>query len=195
MATYRAIAATCEAIVSVLRQSWRPELFNDAPLTFQVYRTDNFTNPMTTGVSLFLYDVTINAVQRTPPGKLRPDGRRKRPELPLDLHFILTPWAREASLEQEILGWMMRTLEDFPLLGSGLLNAFGSGIFTDEESVEVLGGQLSREEMFRIWDVLPGDYRISMPYIARVVRIESELDTRGDGIVLTRDLGFGVVRD
>jgi hypothetical protein len=49
--------------------------------------------------------------------------------------------------------------------------------------------------MFRIWDVLPGDYRISMPYIARVVRIESELDTRGDGIVLTRDLGFGVVRD
>jgi hypothetical protein len=194
MATYRAIGATCEAVVALLRHAWRPELFDDAALQFRVYRTGSFATPMDAGVSLFLYRVMVNGVQRTPPARPTPNGRVRPHGLPLDLHFLLTPWAKEASLEQEILGWTMRTLEDTPHLSAGLLNSLVGGVFEPEEEVDVVPGTLSHEELFRIWDVLPTDYQISVPYLARVVRIDSELDRAVGGPVLTRALDVGVLR-
>lgn len=198
MANYRAIGAVCEAVVRLLQQSWRPELFDDAALQFRVYRTRNFDAPMDRGVSLFLYRVAVNTAVRTPPARPvppPPPGRQRRPQLPLDLHFLLTPWAQEASLEQEILGWMMRTLEDTPTLSAGLLNSLVPHVFQPDEQVQIVLGQLSNEELFRIWDVLPGDYQISVPYIARVVYIDSELDRLEAGPVLSRQMDFGVVED
>ena len=195
MANYYAIGATCEAVVRLLRQAWRPELFDGANLQFRVYRTADFAAPMDVGVSLFLYRAMINGVQRTPPGRPGPGGERRRPQLPLDLHFLLTPWAKEASLEQEILGWLMRTLEDTPILPAGLLNAAVPAVFGSEETVEITGGQLSNEEVFRIWDVLPHDFQISVPYIGRIVRIDSELEQRDGGPVLSRKLEFGVLKE
>jgi Pvc16 N-terminal domain len=150
---------------------------------------------MEAGVSLFLYRVTLNSIQRTPPAKPGPKGHPRRPQLPLDLHFLLTPWAKSASLEQSILGWMMRTIEDTPILTSGILNTPTAGVFEAEETVEIVAGQLSNEEMFHIWDVLPTKYQISVPYSARIVRIDSELDQREGGPVLTRELDFGVLKD
>ena len=129
MATYRAVGATCEAVVRLLQQSWQRNLFDDTDLQFAVYRTKDFTHPMEVGVSLFLYRVTVNTVQRTPPARSSPGGRHRRSQLPLDLHFLLTPWAKEASLEQVILGWMMRTVEDTPILPAGILNTLSSGVF------------------------------------------------------------------
>ena len=195
MATYRAVEATCEAVIRLLEQSWRIDLFNGANLQFEVYRTRDFATPMDAGVSLFLYRVTVNSVQRTPPAKPRKDGHPRRPQLPLDLHFLLIPWANDASLEQSILGWMMRTIEDTPILPAGLLNTVTADVFEPEETVEIVPGQLSNEEMFRIWDVLPTKYQISVPYSARIVRIDSELDQREGGPVLTRELDFGVLKD
>jgi hypothetical protein len=195
MATYRAVAATCEAVVRLLQQSWRPGAFNDARLVFRVYRTKDFSAPMDAGVSLFLYRVAPSGVQRTSPPRFAPDGRPRRRQLPLDLHMLLTPWAKEASLEQEILGWMLRTLEDNPVLPAGLLNSLAPGIFYPEETVELVAGQLSNEELFAIWDVLPSDYQVSAPYIARLVRIESELELDEAEPVLTRQLDFGVGKE
>jgi Pvc16 N-terminal domain len=77
----------------------------------------------------------------------------------------------------------------------GLLNTLTAGVFEPEETVEIVVGQLANEEMFRIWDVLPSDYQLSVPYVARIVRIDSELDLREGGPVLTRELDFGVLKD
>jgi hypothetical protein len=193
MANYRAIGAACKAIISVLESRFRPGLFDGDGLEFAVYSTSNFATPMTTGVSLYLYHVGINMTQRRLPA--RPDpitGRPRQPQLPVDLSFILTPWARDASVEHQILGWMMRVLEDTPTLGSQSLNAVGSNpAFNDDESVEIVAGQMTNEEMFRIWDVLPGDYRLSVPYIARVVRIDTEITEAEGQPVIVRELDFG----
>lgn len=175
----------------LLRQTWQPALFNDAVLSFEVYRTSNFESPMTTGVSLFLYDVRINDTQRTFPGRFNNDGSRQRRQLPLDLHFILTPWADEASMEHEILGWMMRTIEDNPVLPAAALNTPTSSVFHESEHVELLAGVLATEDTFRIWDVLSADFRLSVPYVARVVRIDSVLQEPAGEAVLTRELDFG----
>ncbi len=195
MASYRAIGATCEAVVRLLQQSWRPALFDGADLQFAVYRTHNFSTPMEVGVSLFLYHVGVNGVQRTPPGRIGPDGEPRRSQLPLDLHFLLIPWAKEASLEHEILGWLMRTIEDTPNLPAGLLNTVAPDVFEAGETVDLVCGHMSNEESFRIWDVLPNDFQLAVPYVARIVRIDSEMARAGGGPVLTRRLEFGVVKD
>ena len=195
MATYRAVEASCEAVMRLLQQAWRRDLFENRDLLFQVYQTQDFATPMSTGVSLFLYRVTVNTIQRTPVPRPGPKGRQRRPQLPLDLHFLLTPWADHSSLAQAILGWMMRTIEDTAILPAGLLNAVTDGVFDDDETVEIVVGQMTNEEMFRIWDVLPRDYQISIPYTARIVRIDSNLDLNEAGPVLTKELDFGVLKD
>src|ERR1051326_2618366 len=86
MATYRAVEATCEAVMRLLQQSWRRDLFESRDLLFQVYQTQDFATPMSTGLSLFLYRVTVNTIQRTPLPRPGPKGRQRRPQLPLDLH-------------------------------------------------------------------------------------------------------------
>lgn len=172
MATYRAISAVSDAIVKLLESRYRPEDFDGHQLEFKVYLAKDFTKPMTAGVSVFLYRVFVNNVNRAPPGRYDANGRRYRPLLPLDLHFLLTAWAQDASLQHTIAGWMMRMLEDTPSFPAGLLNQQGREVF--QESVEISLADLETETLFRIWEVIvPNAYQISVPYLARNVRIES----------------------
>jgi hypothetical protein len=190
VATYQALGAVCDGVVRLLQQTWRPELFDDAPLTFEVYRTKNFSSPMEEGVSLYPFRVSVNGTQRTPPST----PLHVRP-LPLELTFLLTAWAKTAAREQEIIAWAMRTLEDHPLMASGLLNTDHAGVFQADEIVELVVAQLPGEELFRLWEALPGDYQLSVAYLARVVRIDSPLPPPGGGPVLERHLEYGVLQE
>jgi len=114
MATVSAVAATTEAVIRLLRASFNPADFNNASLDFQVYVADDFLKPMDEGVSLLLYRIYHDGPNRTPAGRMLPNGQRGPTKLPVELHFLLTAWAKTASLQHEIAGWMMRTLEDNP---------------------------------------------------------------------------------
>lgn len=174
MASYVAIASTCEAIVRVLRSNYDPAIFNGATLDFQVYVADDFTRPMDEGVSVFLYRIYQNGSHRNIPGRLLPSGRRQNPKLPVDLHFLLTAWAKKASLQNEIAGWMMRVMEDNASLPPSVLNAYQDNVFGPDEGVEIGLTELSVEDMFRVWEVMIGHvYQLSVPYLARMVEIES----------------------
>jgi hypothetical protein len=130
---------------------------------------------MEAGVSVFLYRTYVNHNNRNPPGRISPSGARFKPMLPLDLYFLLTAWAKDASLQHAIAGWMMRVLEDMPSLPAGLLNFRGVQLFQPQETVELAVAELETETLFRIWEVIINNaYQISVPYIARNVRIESE---------------------
>ena len=68
----------------------------------------------------------------------------------------------------------MRTLEDNALLNAGVLNAGGANVFRQDEVVEISLAEMRTEDLFRIWDVLGATpYQLSIPYLARVVPIES----------------------
>jgi hypothetical protein len=176
MATPSAISATTESVIRLLRSSYNPADFNNASLDFQVYVANDFLTPMDEGVSLLLYRIYHDGTNRNPPGRLQPDGQRGRNKLPLELHFMLTAWAKQASLQHEIAGWMMRTLEDNPVLYPSLLNSYKPDVFFPEETVELSLAQLSVEDMFNIWDVIIHHvYQLSVPYVARVVELESTL--------------------
>jgi len=188
MADFRAVKVACEGILSVLESNYSEDDF-DNTLQFKVYRADDFVNPMTAGVSLFLYRIFINSSHRTPGGRLGPGGQRLQTRLPLDLHFLLTAWAKDASLQHTIAGWMMRTMEDTPILPSGLLNGLDPGVFQPDETLEITIGELKNDEMISIWsDMLEKKYQLSVPYVARNVRIESHRAEEGFAV---RERRFG----
>jgi hypothetical protein len=174
MANYRAISAVSEALCFLMQSQYDPADFDGNQLQFRVYLAKDFSQPIEAGVSVFLYRVYVNRVLRSPSGRLDANGRRTRPQLPVDLHFLMTAWAKDASLQHAIAGWMMRALEDTPVLPAGLLNHKVPGVFHPDETAEVGVTDLTTEELFRIWEVIVNHaYQISIPYVVRGVKIES----------------------
>lgn len=194
MATYQAVFATCTAICNLLLASRSPDLYGDdvENVGCRVFTTSDFTSniPADGEVALFLFRVDVNGVQRTLPPRPRFDGLQERRHLPLDLHFLLIPRATQAERQQLILGWMMRVIEDNASIPANILNSGQEEVFFPEEHVEVTPGDLTTEEILRLWDQLPSDFNICVPYDARVVRIASPISRAQGAPVLQRDLEF-----
>lgn len=176
MATYRAITAISHAVLGMLEEACPRDEFAEA--TFRLVQSSDFqveAPPLSEGISFFLYRVTVNGSVRNQPTRVAPDGRRYRPALPLDLHYMLTAWGRSVDKQQRLLGWAMRTLEDTPILPAGLLNHYGpeAETFRSNETVELVSEQLSLQDINHIWEGLRPF--LSVPYLARMIMIESEL--------------------
>src|SRR5262249_40978065 len=123
MAKPYAIAATGQAILSLLSTACPRADFPSAQ--FELYQARNFQSPMDEGVALYLHRITpANNIRNLPP-RVAPDGRKYRPAVPIDLHYLLIAWARDAAKQQRLLGWAIRTIEDTPTLTAGVLNQPG----------------------------------------------------------------------
>lgn len=194
MATHQAVFATCAAIRNMLVHARSADLYGAEIVNVdcQVFTTADFGSniPAEGQVALFLYRVDVDPVQRTLPPRPRFDGIRERRHLPLDLQFLLVPRAAQAQLQQLILGWMMRVIEDNASIPANILNSELDGVFSSEEHIEVTPVSLTTEEILRLWDQLPSDFNICVPYCARVVRIESPVRQLEGPPVLQRDLDF-----
>jgi Pvc16 N-terminal domain len=171
VAGYQAIGSVAEAVARLLDQSWDLSVLGGLEPQFEVYQGKDFSTPMDTGISVFVYQVGVDKVQRTlPPAE--PTHRRP---LPITIALLLTAWGQDASTEHTLLGWAMRALADTPTLSPGFLNASTPGVFLPRETVELLPAELTNDEVFQLWQVLSGDLQLSVPYLARVVRLESRL--------------------
>jgi len=171
MADYRAIAAISEGIMGLLRSS-----YPGSDTEFRVVTSSDFSEKtVANGASLFMYRVFVNGSARVSLGEVGHDGAKRGTVLPLDLHFLITLWGGEASQQHSLAGWIMRVLEDTPVLPASVLNSVIPGVFREEESVQIVLADLSTEELFRIWAGIGNNaYQLSIPYVARVVHIESE---------------------
>jgi hypothetical protein len=186
MATYQAVAVTGQAILGLLANACpKPEF---AGALFELYQPGNFLLPMEEGISLYLYRITVNVNCRNLPPRLGPHGQRTRPPLPLDLYYMLTPWAKSAAKQQRLLGWAMRTLEDTPILPSGFLNHYGpeTETFRPDETVELICEPISLQDMINIWDVFKPHQQLSVTYVARMIAIESPDELTEAELVQTR---------
>jgi hypothetical protein len=190
LATYRAIAAISQTALGLLRDACPRDEFPRAE--FALYHAGDFEKPMEEGLSLYLYRVTINAAMRNLPPRAAPDGRRYRPSLPVDLHYLLTAWAKDAGLQQRLLGWAMRSLEDMPILPAGLLNSQmpEPDTFHANETVELISDPLSLQDWTAVWDKLKPKVQTSMSYVARMIAIDSKVELSEAAAVQTRTFEF-----
>jgi hypothetical protein len=183
MAGYAGIAAVGKSIERMLNLAFterQPVIGKVARAV--VIRTDDLAPALvkqaigTNALSIFLYRVDFNKAMRATWSSVGAgDGKG---HLALDLHFLLTPWAENAEHEQMILGRAMQELEFTPVFSGPLLYAPALP-YPDEpqagasEAVQIMLEEISTEALMRIFDSLPTDYRLSVPYVARVVRLDT----------------------
>ena len=188
MAGYPAIAATNEALLGLLESAAAGTEF--AGTRFDHYGAKDLNDPMSDGVSLWLYRVTVDTIRRNLPPRLAPDGTRYKPSLPLDLHYLLVAWGSPLK-QQRLLGWCARVIEDSPIVPAGLLNHYGpERVFGPDEAVELAWEPLSQQDVYDIWDVAKEHAQPAIPYVARAVEIESTVPLHEYALVQTRELDY-----
>jgi hypothetical protein len=96
--------------------------------------------------------------------------------LPLDLHYLLTAWADNAEHEHQIIGRTLQTLEGLGGLSGPLLHPMGG--WAPNEAVQLHLEDMSTHDLMRTFDSLTCDFRLTVPYIARVVVVTGP----GDGV-------------
>jgi hypothetical protein len=148
---------------------------------------------MREGISLYLYRVSTNTTRRNLPPRIDPDGRRFRPPLPIDLHYLVVPWAITAEKQQSLLGWSMRVLEDTPILPAKVLNHYGSAgeTFRPSEAVELVCEPITLQEIVNIWDAFKPNLQVSVAYVARMIEIDSPIEMVEGPPVQTQVFDFG----
>lgn len=180
MADFEGLAAVGKSIVSLLDGCFAEEqpVSDEQPASAVLVTTEDFESDgdrsalPATGVSVFIYRVDVDAATRAAWSSV--GAVEGRSQLPLDLCFLLTPWASNAVHELQILGKAMQCLEDTPILTGPLLDP--SGGWAAREAVQIVLGEITTEEVMRTFDSLPRDYKLSVPYIARVVRLTGKGD-------------------
>lgn len=185
MAGVRAIAAVSQAVKALLESSRERAGFATIPV--EIYQLPQLASPVSEGVGWTLFRVAINGNVRALPPRVGADGRRYRPSLPVDLHFLLTTWGRSAERQQELLGWAMRALEDTPILPASLLNqGQATPVFRSEEGVDLIASSLMPAELSAIWEVAKAQTQVSMAYQARLIQLDSEMEILTPSLVQTR---------
>jgi hypothetical protein len=198
MAGYSAIAATTHAILRLLDNAtaapeWSagggPPGVDFAPFGSKQMQKPPEGAPK---VSLYLYRVTLSSVRRHIGPRVAPDGTRFRPSIPLDLFYLLTAWAPDPLLAQQLLGWSVAVLDETPVLPASLLNSYRAGqeIFHPGETVELVWQPLSWQDLSDIWEVAQTNQQPSASYIARMVQLDSTVRLEEFDLVQTREFEY-----
>lgn len=185
MGNLQSIYSVGNSIINFLRNTYPDNLRDTQSCEFRLLSSGEMAslgNNINTTLSLYLYRVTVNE-------HLRHTSRQRTPspyDIPLsvDLHYLMTVWADSALTEQLILAWAMRQLYMFPVLDRSALSPEAN--WDIEDQIQVILAELNTEDLMRIWDALDPAYRLSVSYVARVVRIDVDPPPDSRPVVATR---------
>lgn len=177
MADFTSIAAVCSSIrryIELCFTETRP--IADRNTHVVTIRTEDFntdaSNVITLpALSIFLYRVDADKTMRAAWSSVA--HRDGRAHTPLDMHLLLTAWAENADHEYRIMGRAVQCIEDNPILAGPLLDPLTD--WAAYEAVQLCLENLSTEDIMRIFDSLPVDFKLSVPYVARVVVVDGQV--------------------
>jgi len=193
MANIKSIHSVCNSIMQFLHNAYEatPVPFgalgstmqDEYPCSFRVLASGELkaSTDFGTTLSLYLYRVMVNEHVRSQPVV---NGKSSTVPLAVDLHFLLTIWSESAAAEQTLCAWAMSQLHQHPIMDVSSLTEEGG--WRNDDVVQIIPAELSNEDLMRIWDALAPDYRLSLSYIARVIRIDSADIPVGLPVVATR---------
>lgn len=179
MAGYQALAAVGRSIVEILNTGYARELPVPARRPTAVLAgTSDFdqvnSSPSAVirfpAVSVYCYRITVD--RETRPGWSAVAAGDGIPRLPLRMHMMLSAWDQRVENELEWLGLTARILEANSILTGPLLDQ--SGDWDAGDTVQVVYDELALISMSEAFQALTTDYRLCLPYVARVVVIDAE---------------------
>lgn len=175
---FATVTATLQALLDVVAK----KAVTGAAAT--VERPD-LVDKNTTGVNLFLYQVTPNIAWRNAdlPTR-RPDGTAVlRPQAAFDLDYLLSFHGKESDYEpQRLLGSVAGVLHSQPVLSREMVRDASKSPLADSnlaeqaELVRFAPLGLNLEELSKLWSVFfQVPYKLSLVYQASVVLIDGEV--------------------
>jgi hypothetical protein len=192
VASVNGIAATSDGLRTVLERA-------AAASPFAALRVDHFGPkqlqvPPGDGevvVSLWLYRVSASSIRRSSTQLVTLDGETLNAPVAVDLYYLVTGWAKSPLLQQQLLGWAIRVLDDTPVLPASLLNdGPWAGVFRPAETVEVAWQPLTMQEEFDVWQVAQGSQLPSASYLVRGLELESRTSVEELPLVQTREWDY-----
>ena len=177
MANIAAIRSVSSSLESFLNNSYRnlpfPDNVNKPTCNFIVVSSSALQqeqDPAEAAVKvlIWLYRVNLDPYLRNA-GRPRDPDLRPVP-LALDLHYMFTFWSTSAESEHLAVACLMEMLQANPILDA--TNLSQEAAWSEEEVVHFIPEELSNEDLLRIWDAMKPDFRLSVSYVARVVRID-----------------------
>jgi Pvc16 N-terminal domain len=188
----QAIAATSAALLGLMQDRYPRDQFGTS-LEFKLFQSKDFDDGLTEGFSLYLYRVTVSTLPRNMTQRRDANNNRFRPSLPVDLHYLLSPWSGDGETQQRMLGWAMRFLEDLGMLGAGQLNHYvkETDTFGKEEGAEIICDPLALTDYLNVWDKLKPKMPSSMTYLVRMVSLESDVKVV-QPLAQTREFAMGI---
>jgi hypothetical protein len=202
VARFGAVAAAGETIARYLQTQFAG--FSLAPsLRVRQVTTSSFAPSATLPIdakgtlTLLLYRVDLGApgprtnVGWTQPAAAPPEMRYL---IPLDLKFLLTPWADDAIVQQAILGRALTALAGHTTFAaSDLVTSVGGGvdqIWDPGESFQFVPDELGTEDLYQIWESLGRTFELSIPFKVRGIRLQAD-SFEGADTVVERNLDVG----
>jgi Pvc16 N-terminal domain len=188
MADYQAVFAVGDALATFLQKTYdlqrsSDHRIKDLSCKFKLLSSQEMAAEDTdhdSAVTLFLHQITndehfraTTMLQETPRANGATGVVARQAVLFLDLHYLITYWGPSAQAEQTILTWTMQQLHSHATLDSSLLSLAAQDAGWDNtETIALTPVDLTLEDSLRIWESLGPKYRLSLSYVARVVRID-----------------------
>lgn len=127
--------------------------------------------PAVDTLAIYLHRISVDPLGRNRHLAPLPERRSPRPELPVNLHLLLIGWCVHPEEEIRLVSAAMQTIGSALVLDSADL-VLGDPAWGDRDSVQVQPEEMALDDLMRLWDSLPGDYRLSAPCVVRTIRLE-----------------------
>lgn len=192
MATIAAVSQVGESIVAMLRA--RRDLMATAdqlgPVPAAVEISQLSLSKLTagetpkSGLTLTCYQL---ATSDQPPIRPKTPGEPPRPEIALELHYLLASWSSKPDEEQGTLAWALLELSAHQMFDRALLK--GADVWERDETLQVVALPVSNEQLAKLWDATGQKMRLSATLAARILRVRRALETDREVVVASR-FGF-----
>ena len=194
VAGYQALAAAGVSIVELLNRHFGdfPEAagvtaFLASSNELKTLKTNTGQTIQKPAVSVYVYRVSVD--KETRPGWSAVASVDGVPRLPLRAHLLLAAWADNALEELRWLGLAADILESHPILtglqllpisqAGGLMSPWQPG-----DAVQVVTDDLALESMSEAFQALTTEFRLTLPFIARVICLDGPQAAGGEQVSL-----------
>lgn len=117
-------------------------------------------------LSLFLYQITEFSSMRSLKGK--DSNQNITPQLPLTLHYLVTPNTQNIENDQILLGKIIKVFADNCVFVDPLKQG---SISKNPAYLRLMLNHLSIDELTKLWSILGTHYRLSISYSVSPIKI------------------------
>lgn len=181
MASYKAVQGVLYALKHFLKMRMKNDLDQvlDTP-DVSILGTIELKNPPTQSstpgapktntIGIYLHRVSVDPFGRNRYLSSQTPNKPPQPEMPVNLHIFLLAWTSNGESEAVLTTWALQQIGSALELGFSQIKAYDPhwGV---EEVVQIQPEDMSTEDLLRIWDSLPGNYILSVPYIVKTIRM------------------------